>query len=132
MTSQRVERTWIRTGGYGRFRGEWVKDVFERRTSTRSEAFFFFSYSLTLPNVYCFVPNSYGEDLAQEINCGNFCKEGPALFDDLNRVFSHDVTAATLVSQNNKTAAMLVFQTNPVGAELFSYANAFFCSNKFA
>ena len=25
MTSQRVERTWIRTGGYGRFRGEWVK-----------------------------------------------------------------------------------------------------------
>ena len=25
MTSQRIERTWIRTGGYGRFRGEWVK-----------------------------------------------------------------------------------------------------------
>ena len=25
MTSQWVERTWIRTGGYGRFRGEWVK-----------------------------------------------------------------------------------------------------------
>ena len=24
MMSQRVERTWIRTGGYGRFRGEWV------------------------------------------------------------------------------------------------------------
>ena len=24
MTSQRVERTWILTGGYGRFRGEWV------------------------------------------------------------------------------------------------------------
>ena len=36
------------------------------------------------------------------------------------RVFSHDVTAAMLVSQ-----------TNPVGVELFSYANAFF-SNKFA
>ena len=47
------------------------------------------------------------------------------------RVFSHDVTAAILVSQNMKTAAMLVFQTNPVGVELFSYANAFFCSNKF-
>ena len=28
MTSQRVERTWIRTGGYGRFRGEWVKFYF--------------------------------------------------------------------------------------------------------
>ena len=45
-------------------------------------------------------------------------------------VFSHDVTAAILVSQNNETAAMLVSQT--VGVELLSYANAFFCSNKFA
>ena len=25
MTSQGVERTWIRTGGYRWFRGEWVK-----------------------------------------------------------------------------------------------------------
>ena len=25
MTSQRVERNWIRTGGYGRFRFKWVK-----------------------------------------------------------------------------------------------------------
>ena len=25
VTSQAVERTWIRTGGYGRLRGEWVK-----------------------------------------------------------------------------------------------------------
>ena len=48
------------------------------------------------------------------------------------RVFSHDVTAAILVSQNNETAVMLVSQTNPLGVELFSYANAFFCSNKFA
>ena len=46
--------------------------------------------------------------------------------------FSHDVTAAILVFQNNKTAAMLVFQTNPVGVEFFSYVNAFFCSHKFA
>ena len=49
-----------------------------------------------------------------------------------NRVFSHDVTAAILVSQNNETAAMLVSQTSPLGVELFSYANAFFCPNKFA
>ena len=48
------------------------------------------------------------------------------------RVFSHDVTAAILVSQNLETAAMLVSQTSPVGVELLSYANAFFCSNKFA
>ena len=36
-------------------------------------------------------------------------------------VFSHDVTAA-----------MLVLQTSLVDVELFSYVNAFFCSNKFA
>ena len=48
------------------------------------------------------------------------------------RVFSHDVTAPILVFQNNETAAMLVSQTSPVGVELFSYVNAFFCSNKFA
>ena len=47
------------------------------------------------------------------------------------RVFSHDVTAAILVSQNNETVAMLVSQTSPLGGELLSYANAFFCSNKF-
>ena len=49
-----------------------------------------------------------------------------------NRVFSHDVTAAILVSQNNETAALLVSQSSPVGVELFSYANAFLCSPKFA
>ena len=53
-------------------------------------------------------------------------------FKSTYRVFSHDVTAAILVSQNNETAAMLVSQTNPVGVELFSYANAFFSSSKFA
>ena len=47
-------------------------------------------------------------------------------------VFSHDGMAAIFVSQNNETAAMFVSQTNPVGVELFSYVNAFFCSNKFA
>ena len=36
----------------------------------------------------------------------------------VNRVFSHDVTAAILVSQNNERAAMLVSQTNPVGVFL--------------
>ena len=45
----------------------------------------------------------------------------------VNRVFSHDVTAAILVSQNNETAAKLMSQTSPVGVELSSYANAFFC-----
>ena len=47
-------------------------------------------------------------------------------------LFSHDVTAAILVSQNNETAARLVSQTNPLGVVLLSYANAFFCFNKFA
>ena len=42
------------------------------------------------------------------------------------RAFSHDVTAALLMSQNNETAAMLVSQTGPMGVELCSCANAFF------
>ena len=46
--------------------------------------------------------------------------------------FSHDVTVAILVSQNNEKAAMLVSQSNPLGVELFCYTNAFFCLNKFA
>ena len=49
-----------------------------------------------------------------------------------NCVFSHDVMAAIFVFQNNETAVMFVSQTSPVGGELFSYVNAFFCSNKFA
>ena len=54
------------------------------------------------------------------------------LLTDHYRAFSYDVTAAILVSQDNEKAAMLVSQTNPLGVELFSDANAFFCSNKFA
>ena len=37
------------------------------------------------------------------------------------REFSHDVTAA-----------ILVFQENPLGGELFSHVNALFCSKKLA
>ena len=33
----------------------------------------------------------------------------------VNRVFSHDVTAAILMSRNNETAAMLVYQISRVG-----------------
>ena len=61
-----------------------------------------------------------------------FHKTVHSQFNTPYRVFSHDVTAAILVSQNNETAAMLVSQTNPVGFELFSYANAFSCFDKFA
>ena len=35
------------------------------------------------------------------------------------RVFSHDVTAAILMSQNTETVAMLMFQINPLRVELF-------------
>ena len=48
------------------------------------------------------------------------------------KVFSHDVMAAILVSQNNETASMVVSQTNLLGVELFSYAKAFFCPKKIA
>ena len=50
----------------------------------------------------------------------------------LYRTFSHDVTAAILMFQNNGTAAILVYQDNPVGVEFFSYVKTFFCSNKLA
>ena len=46
------------------------------------------------------------------------------------RVFSHDVTAAMLVSQNKEMAAMLVSQTKPLEIELYFYANTFFCFSK--
>ena len=45
---------------------------------------------------------------------------------------SHNVMAAIFLSQNNETAAMFVSQISPVGIELFSYVNAFFCSETFA
>ena len=47
----------------------------------------------------------------------------------MDRVFSNDIRAAILVSQDDEMAAMLVSQTSPVGVEFFSYANALFCSN---
>ena len=48
------------------------------------------------------------------------------------RAYSHEVTAAILVFENNETAAILVLQTNPVGVGLFSCVKKFFCSHKFA
>ena len=50
-----------------------------------------------------------------------FLEDSPYIDSWINRVFSHDVTAAILVSQ-----------ASSVGVELFSYANAIFCPNKFA
>ena len=46
------------------------------------------------------------------------------------RVFSHDVTAAISVSQDNETAAMLVSQTSPVGVEPLSYGNNLYFQKK--
>ena len=43
-----------------------------------------------------------------------------------------NIDVAILMSQNNETVAMLLSQTNPLGVKLFSYANHFFCYNKFA
>ena len=47
-------------------------------------------------------------------------------------VLSDDVTETMLVSQNKETVAMLVSQTSPEENEFLSYADAFFCSHKFA
>ena len=46
--------------------------------------------------------------------------------------FSHDVMVAMLVFQKMKRRPIGVSTPTPVGVEFFSYANAFFCSNKFA
>ena len=48
----------------------------------------------------------------------------------IHGVFSHDVTAAVLVSQNKEMTAMLVSQTKPLGIELYFSANTFFCFSK--
>ena len=88
----------------------------------------------------CFLEmNANGTELEQLVHMhrtlGNLCNdddEGNEKRQKSNRVFSHDVTAAILASRNNETEAKLVSQTNPLGVVLFSYANAFFCSNKFA
>lgn len=48
----------------------------------------------------------------------------------MNRAFSRDFMAATLVLQKNETAAMLVYQTNPARVQLFAYVNTSFCFNK--
>ena len=58
-------------------------------------------------------------------SCKNLSDEDLISF-FFNRVFSHDVTAAMLVSQNKEMAAMLMSQTKPLGIELNFYANAFF------
>ena len=68
----------------------------------------------------------------QELKITSFSPNSTNTQSEPNRVISHDVTAAILVYQNNETAAMLVSQTSPLGVELFSYANDFFCYNKFA
>ena len=58
----------------------------------------------------------------------------PCLHLGPNKTFSHDVTAAKLVFQNNEITAMLVFQVNLAGVdhEIFYHVNDFFCSSKFA
>ena len=48
------------------------------------------------------------------------------------RVFSDDVTAVILVKTMKTMKRRPCWCPNPAGVELFSYANAFFCSNKFA
>ena len=47
-----------------------------------------------------------------------------------NRVFSHDVKAATLVSLNKGTVAMLMSPNNSPGIQLCYHANAILCFGK--
>ena len=45
--------------------------------------------------------------------------------------YGHKISSYIVFSRD-VMAAMLVSQTSPVGVELFSYADTFFCFNKFA
>ena len=86
---------------------------------------------MTCNQVFCFFFFFSGGEKSRELR-GDAWLQVMFISLQVNRVFSHDVMAAILVSQNNEMAAMLVSQTNPLGVELFSDANAFFCFNKFA
>ena len=50
MTSRGVEGTWIRTGGYGRFRGEWVNYKQFRREKSNVFARYFPLRSFVSPS----------------------------------------------------------------------------------
>ena len=65
MTSQRIESTWIRAGGYGRFRGEWVKHLYGDRAAailltmdsvTKLSKYGKSEYSRALNATYTFTP----------------------------------------------------------------------------
>ena len=78
---------------------------------------------------YCIFPKAFEDNNPCKIWGANRVYYGRLQNSQLtNRPFSHDVTSAILVFQNNETAARLVSQTSPVGDEPFY----FFCSNKFA
>ena len=62
-------------------------------------------------------------------NIGLLHKPIPESRNTSKRIEHFHMTSPILVFQNNETAAI---QDNPMGAELFSYENALFCSNKFA
>ena len=64
--------------------------------------------------------------------CELLLRISPRIINSLRRyiVFSHDVTAAMLVSQNKEMAAMLVSQSKPLGIELYFYTNTFYCFSK--
>ena len=59
--------------------------------------------------------------------CPHLCWDNVLVYLVFYRVFSHDVTAAILVSQTMKKRPC--WCPKPI---LFSYVNALFCSNKFA
>ena len=99
------------------------------RIRESSDLFFFVnSYRNMLVNI-AVSSQTWVLPLHQNVKINLLCKH----LDETNdSVLSHDVMEAIFVSKNKETEAIFVSQTNPVGVELFSYVNAFFCSNKFA
>ena len=74
----------------------------------------YIGWSVTRPSIEHFIVTGGDEAGGEDLVCDT-CTTSSCY-----RVFSQDVTAAILVSQ-----------TNTLGVVLFSYANDFFCSNKF-
>ena len=69
---------------------------------------------------FWFLKEQWGQDSGLKVCTGY---EGCNLL----RAFSHDLTEAILMFQNNRTATMLVYQENPLGVVIFSHVNVFFC-----
>ena len=89
--SQAVEGMWIRTGGYGQFRGKWVEfTVFIFKYISDQ---FFFHVQTGSTDPYCFVEFETRESAEQALFAMNnrnvYEKVSKGIMKDLNNKFGH-------------------------------------------